>query len=411
MEGSGPQVRNLARLLKGIITLCYYELPPAQADIGYDPVPYVAAVAKRRLERYGEEIWRGEREVFTDERRRTKDEGQPPGEGRAATVNPQSSTRNHQPAGLIQANDVSSDLTVSCDVVIVGSGAGGAVMAAELADAGIDVVVVEEGGYHPTELFTPSAGRALRTIYRDGGAQSALGSPPILFSEGRCVGGSTVINGGMCWRTPDHVLERWSSQEGVAGITPAAMAPYFAKVERRINVAYQDPESIGHDQELLKAGADRLGWHIIPNLRNQLHCGGCNICTSGCPTGAKRSMLVTYLPRALSRGARLYAGCRVEMITRRGNAPPGWWAASSGPTAGRGRSLPYGQAWWWRPAGRCRPQPSSGGRVFARPRACWAATSRCTPTPRWWRSLTRICTAGRACTRPTRCGSSWIAAP
>jgi len=94
-------------------------------------------------------------------------------------------------------------------------------------------------------------------------------------------------------------------------------------VERRINVAHQDPESIGHDQELLKVGADRLGWHIIPNLRNQLHCGGCNICTSGCPTGAKRSMLVTYLPRALSRGARLYAGFQVVTITRRGKRATG----------------------------------------------------------------------------------------
>ena len=60
MEGSGPQVRNLARLLKGIITLCYYELPAAQADIGYDPVPYVAEVAQRRLERYGDDVRRGE---------------------------------------------------------------------------------------------------------------------------------------------------------------------------------------------------------------------------------------------------------------------------------------------------------------------------------------------------------------
>jgi len=329
MEGSGPQVRNLARLLKGIITLCYYELPAAQGDIGYDPIPYVAAVAQRRLEKYGEEVRRGEEEVYADEGRavdegrRTKDEGRTAYENRSSTRNSQLAIRNHQPEGLTEAKEVSSDLTVSCDVVIVGSGAGGAVMAAELADAGIDVVVVEEGGYHPTESFTPSAGRALRTIYRDGGAQSSLGSPPILFSEGRCVGGSTVINGGMCWRTPEHVLERWSSREGVADITPAAMAPYFDKVERRINVAHQDPESIGHDQELLKVGADRLGWHIIPNLRNQLHCGGCNICTSGCPTGAKRSMLVTYLPRALSRGARLYAGCRVERITRRGKRATG----------------------------------------------------------------------------------------
>src|SRR5689334_17641968 len=96
--------------------------------------------------------------------------------------------RSSHPTGLTAGRDVGADLQVSCDVVIVGSGAGGACMAAELADAGIDVVIVEEGGYHPTESFTPAAGRALRTLYRDAGAQTAIGTPPIVFSEGCCVG-------------------------------------------------------------------------------------------------------------------------------------------------------------------------------------------------------------------------------
>jgi choline dehydrogenase-like flavoprotein len=305
-----PRERALAQLLKGLITLCYYELAPAEADIDYHPAPYIAAVAQRRQAVYGEAIRRAEAAVFAnDETASTPFVSPEPSPGR--------------PRGLIEESDVSADLAVTCDVMIAGSGAGGAAMAAELADAGIDVVIIEEGGYHPTESFTPGAGRALRTLYRDAGAQSTTGTPPIIFSEGRCVGGSTVINGGMCWRTPDAVLERWSRHEGVADVTPTAMAPYFAKVERRINVAHQDPESIGRDQALLKAGADRLGWHIIPNLRNQVHCGGCNVCTSGCPTGAKRSMLVTYLPRALSRGARLFANCRVERITRRGKRATG----------------------------------------------------------------------------------------
>src|SRR5215472_17668318 len=123
------------------------------------------------------------------------------------------------PAGLTRQSEVSADLRVECGVVIVGSGAGGATMAAELADAGADVVVVEEGGYHPTESFTAEAGRAARTLYRDGGVGIALGRPPVLFSEGRCVGGSTVVNGGMSWRTPPRVLERWASEEGVTAIT------------------------------------------------------------------------------------------------------------------------------------------------------------------------------------------------
>ena len=223
------------------------------------------------------------------------------------------------PPGITSQSDVTGDMRVDCSVVIVGSGAGGATMAAELADAGVDVVVVEEGGYHPTESFTAETGRAARTLYRDGGVGLALGRPPVLFSEGRCVGGSTVVNGGMSWRTPARVLERWSAQEGVAAITEQDMQPYFEKVEARVSVALQDPETIGKDMQLLKAGADAKGWKIIPNLRNQLHCAGTNNCTNGCPTGAKRSMLVTNIPRALQRGARLFADCRVERITRSGS--------------------------------------------------------------------------------------------
>ncbi len=227
------------------------------------------------------------------------------------------------PAGLTRQSEVSADLRLECGVVIVGSGAGGATMAAELADAGVDVVVVEEGGYHPTESFTAEAGRALRTLYRDGGLGLALGKPPVLFSEGRCVGGSTVVNGGMSWRTPGRVLRRWAGEEEVAAIGERDMEPHFAKVESRISVARQDPETIGNDMRLLKAGADAKGWKIIPNLRNQLHCAGTNNCTNGCPTGAKRSMLVTNVPRALARGARLFADCRVERITRSGGTVTG----------------------------------------------------------------------------------------
>jgi len=222
------------------------------------------------------------------------------------------------PAGLTRQCDVSGDLLVECGAVVVGSGAGGATVAAELADAGIGVVMVEEGGYHPTESFTAEAGQALRLLYRDGGAEVAAGSPPVLFSEGRCVGGSTVVNGGMSWRTPPHVLARWSRDEGVESVTEQDMEPFFAMVERRISVGLQDPETIGPDARLLEAGADAKGWRIIPNLRNQLHCAGTNNCTNGCPTGAKRSMLVTNVPRALGRGARLFADCRIERITRSG---------------------------------------------------------------------------------------------
>jgi choline dehydrogenase-like flavoprotein len=222
--------------------------------------------------------------------------------------------------GIVTGEGVEGDVRASCDVVVVGSGAGGATTAAALAEAGMDVIVVEEGGYHPTESYGTRLGPALRTLYRDGGAQAALGRPPIVFSEGRCVGGSTVVNGGMSWRTPEATLVKWSRE---TSISVDEMRPYFETVEHRLHVALQDPETVGRDSALLKAGADALGWRIIPNLRNQIHCAGSNNCTLGCPTGAKRSMLLTHIPRALSHGARLYADCRVERVTRDGRTATG----------------------------------------------------------------------------------------
>jgi choline dehydrogenase-like flavoprotein len=226
------------------------------------------------------------------------------------------------PAGLTTGAEVTGDVSAECDVVIVGSGAGGATMAAELAEAGLDVVVIEEGGYHPTESFRAESVRALRTLYRDGGGGMTIGRPSVLFAEGRCVGGSTVVNGGMSWRTPSRVLERWSD-DGVLAVGEQEMEPFFARAETRHSVGLQDPETIGRDSELLKAGAEAKGWAVVSNRRNQLHCAGTNNCVSGCPTGAKRSMLVTSVPRALALGARLFADCRVDRITRQGRAVTG----------------------------------------------------------------------------------------
>ncbi len=227
------------------------------------------------------------------------------------------------PSGVFTRDDLRGDLELGCDVVIVGSGAGGASTAAELAEGGLDVIVLEEGRYFSTRDFTADASAAVRAMYRDGGATIALGSPPVLYQEGWAVGGSTVINGGMSWRTPESVLERWHREDGLDGITAKDMELYYERVERRIHVRYQDPESIGRDNELLKIGADRKGWKTIPNLRNQVHCAGSNNCAFGCPTGAKQSALVTYIPRALHFGARVYSDVRVERITREGKRATG----------------------------------------------------------------------------------------
>jgi len=226
------------------------------------------------------------------------------------------------PHNVFTRHDHRGPSAIDADVVVIGSGAGGATIAAELAEAGFDVVVVEEGSYYQTRDFTADSSAMVRQLYRDGGSTMAFGGPPIFYQEGRAVGGSTVINGGMSWRTPANVLARWDRELGLDGIA-RDLEPYFERVERRIHVAPMDPEAIGNDNLLLKKGADAKGWKLIGNLRNQVHCAGSNRCAFGCPTGAKQSALVSYVPRALHYGARVYADVHVDRITRNGRRATG----------------------------------------------------------------------------------------
>jgi choline dehydrogenase-like flavoprotein len=217
---------------------------------------------------------------------------------------------------------IKKDVVESCEVVVVGTGAGGAAIAAELAEAGVEVVMVEEGGYYTSKDFSLDPAVAVPMLYRDSGSSVIMGTPNIIFSEGRCVGGSTVINGGMCWRTPEKVLERWRWEMGL-DLTPQNLEPFLEKVEERIHVAPQSPESLGKGDMLLKQGADKLGWLIHPNRRNQKGCTGEGICMFGCPTDKKQSTLVTYVPRALNKGARLYTDVKIKRVLHKGRIARG----------------------------------------------------------------------------------------
>src|SRR5829696_1627374 len=134
-----------------------------------------------------------------------------------------------RPRGVFTRHDIHGDTVLDCDIVIIGSGAGGSTMAAELSEAGFEVIVVEEGSYYSTRDFTADSSAMIRQLYRDGGATMAIGRPPILYQEGRAVGGSTVINGGMSWRTPDKILSRWEREAGLTNIG-RELEPHFERV-------------------------------------------------------------------------------------------------------------------------------------------------------------------------------------
>jgi choline dehydrogenase-like flavoprotein len=233
------------------------------------------------------------------------------------------------------SNAGARDLEVDADVVVVGSGAGGGAIAAELTEGGRSVVLVEEGGHYTSKDFTSDAPEMIRKLYRNAGTAVIRGTPNIIFSEGRCVGGSTVVNGGMSWRTPEKVLKRWVWEHGLADLAPERLDAFFAKVEERVHVRPQDPESIGEDAVLLQRGADALGYKWIPAMRNQKHCAGSNQCAFGCPTDAKQSVLVTYVPRTLAAGGRIYSGCRVERVLMSGGRARGVVARFRDPETGR----------------------------------------------------------------------------
>src|SRR5258708_5254681 len=116
-----------------------------------------------------------------------------------------------------------------CEVLVIGSGAGGAVVAATLAEAGREVIVLEEGPMvTTTEIRTWSIAERLVRLYRDSGMSAALGLPPLALPMGRCVGGTTTVNSGTCFATPDSVLGAWAAGR-LAELQPARLPPPLAQ--------------------------------------------------------------------------------------------------------------------------------------------------------------------------------------
>lgn len=193
-----------------------------------------------------------------------------------------------------------------CDVVIVGSGAGGAVAAATLAEAGLDVIVLEAGQAYDRDSYPENQLEAIAALYRDGGLTVAEGRPPIPVPVARTVGGTTVINSGTCFRAPDPVLDHWRERYGVEWAD--RLAPDFAEAEEFLRVTPLDPERMGRNGQLAMEGAEALGASGGPISRNAGNCVQCSSCPYGCRIDAKRGMHVSYLPRAVAAGARLRSG-------------------------------------------------------------------------------------------------------
>jgi choline dehydrogenase-like flavoprotein len=203
--------------------------------------------------------------------------------------------------------------TVAADVCVIGAGAGGAVVAAELAEGGARVVVLEQGRRHDPDGFTARAPEMLARLYRDGGQTTTLGTPPILLPIGRGIGGTTLVNSGTCFRTPAAVLDRWAGEHGLE-LDEESLRPCFERVEAALSVSEVTPELAGANAAVARRGAERLGWSHGYLRRNARGCVGSGVCVYGCPTSAKQHTGITYVPRARAAGATIVTGADARTI-------------------------------------------------------------------------------------------------
>lgn len=217
---------------------------------------------------------------------------------------------------IVDAAALAQDRSLEADVVIVGSGAGGAVTAEILARAGLSVVLVEEGALKSSGDFKMREAEAYPSLYQESAARKTA-DKGINILQGRTVGGSTTVNWTSSFRTPPAALDWWRRRYALPEATPEAMAPWFALMEERLHIG-EWPGAPNENNDILRRGAARLGIPTGLIRRNVNACWNLGYCGMGCPTNAKQSMLVTTIPAALDRGATLVTRARAERFVLRG---------------------------------------------------------------------------------------------
>ena len=214
---------------------------------------------------------------------------------------------------VIDASHAEGDLALDTDVVIVGSGAGGGTAAEFLAEAGLRVVLLEEGPLRSSRDFRMVEREAYPDLYQESAARKTA-DKSINILQGRCVGGGTTVNWTSSFRTPPTTLAFWEREYGLGAFSVDAMAPWFERMETRLSIA---PWTVAPNanNEALARGAGKLGIAAPTIRRNVVGCANLGYCGMGCPLNAKQSMLVTTIPRALDRGAILVTRVRAHRLT------------------------------------------------------------------------------------------------
>lgn len=208
---------------------------------------------------------------------------------------------------------------MEADVVIVGSGAGGGVVAGELACEGHKVVVLEKAGYYADPDFDGLELEGYRRLYENQ-ANLATSDLGVVVFAGSNLGGGTTINWCSSFRTPEKVLFEWERDHGITGISGPELQASFEAITARCHID-TDESQLNPQNAVLVQGAEALGYHWSQIPRNVQGCGDCGYCGYGCPLGAKQGTLNTYLQDAAEAGAQIVVNARArEVLVRAGRA-------------------------------------------------------------------------------------------
>ena len=209
-------------------------------------------------------------------------------------------------------------MRLSCQELVVGSGPAGSVTAGLLAEAGRDVIVVEEGPEQGPEAPLPFSPDEMAQCYRHRGLNPSFGKPKIAFAEGCCLGGGSQINSALYHRTPDEALERWRRAYGLLEAGTDEMRPHFEAVESSISVR-KSPGPIPTASRKLQEGADALGWSCIEVPRWVRYASERH--PDGSPVASRITMAKTWIPRARKAGGQIFSSTRLVGLERSGG---GW---------------------------------------------------------------------------------------